>query len=196
MTDKELCAKCGGTPGRPGRIYAGTSPVTVRRCSGCSDCAGTPSPSTVMLEAGGSPLTRAWEADARVVHLAIRRAETAEALLKPLYARAEAERTRRERLEEAAQKVVQAGRADGGCIYCGFEEQHIRGCPVGLLRAALAAAPGEPQAGDGAFPPTVMCECGCPGSLHGTRWIEGTFHGTACELHGGHKFAHARSEEK
>lgn len=39
------------------------------------------------------------------------------------------------------------------------------------------------------FPLDAVCYCGCPGSAHFTKWDNGTFLGTACEEHGGHKFA-------
>ena len=57
-------------------------------------------------------------------------------------------------------------------------------------QAALDAY-GQSAPGDGAFPATVMCECGCLGAEHGTLWVGGTFSGTRCDLHGGHKFTPA-----
>ena len=46
--------------------------------------------------------------------------------------------------------------------------------------------------GKGAFPPDMLCECGCLGFGHRTKWGE-TFEGTQCANpeHGGHKFAPA-----
>lgn len=46
--------------------------------------------------------------------------------------------------------------------------------------------------GHGAFPPDLICECGCKGAAHFVRWDDATgdFKGTRCMVrdHGGHKF--------
>ena len=217
MTDSptDTRPRCGGTPGVPGLVRAGSgSPAHF--CPGCADC--PPAPDT--QSGGRSTVDRAIDevmrnTPDRWAHLqrgridALVEAVRAESSAAIQEARDEKTQAWLDQLETvelraaAAASPVPPDAAEPVCVEiialvsnkeCGRPRAHLhhqiqRGKNFWELPYhgfVPSAAPG-----DGAFPSTVMCECGCHGEVHKTLWIEGTFHGTACDLHGGHKFTPA-----